>query len=610
MDSSGAFNGKAHWTLDSARSSMDFNEWKNSCVDVLSLMVKISEHIGGNSLVTSINSIIEDIENERFHLAVLGSFKRGKSTLINALLGSEVLVTGILPLTSVVTKLFYGKETQAKVFFENGESVDIPIDDLGIFTTEKGNPNNEKRVTEVHVYVNNEFLKQGVVLVDTPGIGSVHDGSTSSTYRFLPNIDAGIFVTGVEPPIGNEEIIFLSKMLGIIDKIFIVINKIDLIDENDIAEAIAYSNSVIADRLNRNDLEIYPVSSRLALLAFRDGDEYKLEKSGFKDFAGRLKDFLLNEKGITFARSIMRKALRTSSDLLTSIEIQLKMLQQPIDEVRGKIAWLEQEIEMIQDKISEVDHVILAKCERAERRVEKMISQQIGEKASVLLERIDDYFNNEFCKCSKKESLSKMEEFLTTSIEHEIRPILDCLEEDLQRTVQEIASSLESELEKVINEFRREIGRIFQIEIPDYQKSGFPIRKSRLYFDEVRLLDYESIIPAEIPFVLPKPLYIRTLRKRVSNAVTNEMDKYSGKLRYDYAYRLREGTKLIKSEILNRLQMTLDVMKGAIELVEMFKQKAESEKNSKLQELTGLREAVKEAIERLHFMNSEFNIGG
>lgn len=133
--------------------------------------------------------------------------------MINVLPGSDILLTGILSLTSVVTKISYGKEALERVFLKNGRSIDISIDDIGIFITEKGNPNNEKGRTEAHVYVNNVLLKQWVVLLDTPGMGSLHDGSTSSTYRFLPNVYAGIFVAGGELSIGNEGINFLLIML-------------------------------------------------------------------------------------------------------------------------------------------------------------------------------------------------------------------------------------------------------------------------------------------------------------------------------------------------------------------------------------------------------------
>jgi hypothetical protein len=87
------------------------------------------------------------------------------------------------------------------------------------------------------------------------------------------------------------------------------------------------------------------------------------------------------------------------------------------------------------------------------------------------------------------------------------------------------------------------------------------------------------------------------------------MDKYSGKLRYDYAYRLNEGIRLVKSEIIARMQITLDIMRKAVESIEIMKEKAQFEKNSKFKELAELRASVKEAIDRLNSMSVEIGAG-
>gem|GEM_PF-1658220 len=609
MASCRTFNSISESASRSIERGIDLDGWKGACLDALSDIKKVAERMGGNSLASAINSIIVDLRDERFYLAVLGSFKRGKSTLINALLGLEVLPTGILPLTSVITRISFGKETQARVFFEDGNSIEISASELESFTTEKGNPNNEKGVTEVQVYVNNELLRQGVVLVDTPGIGSVHVQSTQNTYRFLPKIDAAIFVTGVDPPISNEEINFLSEMCQTVNKVFIVLNKMDLVDERDIPQAIAYTRSVIANFLNTNSLELYPLSSKLALLSFRDRDKLKLSNSGFIEFSNRLKEFLLNERGRVFVQSAIKKGIRNASDLLTLIDLQLKMLQQPINEIQEKMTWLKKEIERVNNRISELDHVIAARCEQAVKKAEAMISSHINEIVPRLLDRISNYVNSEFLKCKKKDLVPRIEKFITESVEQEVRPILNRLELDLQKAIQDITFSLERELEKIHTDFREEVGRIFQVQMPSYQESDFSICKSRVYFDEVRLFDYEGIIPLEIPYVLPKPLYIRVLLKRVSNVVTSEMDKYSGKLRYDYAYRLNEGIRLVKSEIIARMQITLDIMRKAVESIEIMKEKAQFEKNSKFKELAELRASVKEAIDRLNSMSVEIGAG-
>ncbi len=89
----------------------------------------------------------EKLEANTFNLVVVGQFKRGKTCLINALLGADILPVSVVPLTSIVTVLVYGETPGAKVFFKNGKTVDIPVESLSDYVTETGNPKNEKEVS-------------------------------------------------------------------------------------------------------------------------------------------------------------------------------------------------------------------------------------------------------------------------------------------------------------------------------------------------------------------------------------------------------------------------------------------------------------------------------
>ena len=82
---------------------------------------------------------------------ILGAFKRGKSTLINALLGEPILPTAIVPLTSVVTILGYGDHLNIVVLFQNGATENLSQPELMAYITEKGNPRNQKGVREVAI---------------------------------------------------------------------------------------------------------------------------------------------------------------------------------------------------------------------------------------------------------------------------------------------------------------------------------------------------------------------------------------------------------------------------------------------------------------------------
>jgi ribosome biogenesis GTPase A len=135
-----------------------------------------------------------------FNLVVVGEFKRGKSTLINALLGRDLLPTGVIPLTSVVTVLQFGMDAAASLIFDDGHTETVSFDKLPEFVTERGNPKNVRGVREAHVMLPAPCLMDGIRVIDTPGIGSMHTHNTDLTYRYLPQADAVIFVASADQP--------------------------------------------------------------------------------------------------------------------------------------------------------------------------------------------------------------------------------------------------------------------------------------------------------------------------------------------------------------------------------------------------------------------------
>ncbi|MDA8341398.1 MAG: dynamin family protein [Actinomycetota bacterium] len=128
--------------------------------------------------------VAERLESKQFHILVLGEFKRGKSTLVNALVGHPVLPTGVLPLTAVATEVHFGVE-ETTVVHTDGSRRAIEREELATYVTEAANPGNRLGVEHVEVGVEEVFPVPGVVLVDTPGVGSVHAHNTAQALAAL-----------------------------------------------------------------------------------------------------------------------------------------------------------------------------------------------------------------------------------------------------------------------------------------------------------------------------------------------------------------------------------------------------------------------------------------
>ena len=181
-------------------------------------------------------------------VAVIGQFKRGKSSVSNALLGEEILPVGIVPVTSIVTRVVYG-ESGAEVRFLNGEARKVAFDELEGFISEQKNRGNSLGIKEVVISTPSEFLKSGITFIDTPGVGSFHRNNTVSAYEQMKDSDVILFLLSVDSPINEIEIELLRSAEEFAGKMFFLVNKTDLVSEEELAEYMDYCRSVLASIL-------------------------------------------------------------------------------------------------------------------------------------------------------------------------------------------------------------------------------------------------------------------------------------------------------------------------------------------------------------------------
>jgi predicted GTPase len=257
------------------------------------------------------SELMVKLAEDRFTLAVVGQFKRGKSSLMNAIIGRELLPTGVLPLTSAITVLKYGPTERLEVCRENSIFPnELPVTSLPDYVTEKGNPGNEKKVKTVSVELPVPFLRCGIEFVDTPGVGSAITANTETTYDFLPKCDAVLFVTSVDTPMTSIELDFLKEVQEYVDKIFFVVNKIDLMTDNEQREILGFVVETIRSQIGYNNVKIFPISARFGIDARTSGDPILYEQSGLKALEETLASFLSEEKSTAFLAAVAHKALQ------------------------------------------------------------------------------------------------------------------------------------------------------------------------------------------------------------------------------------------------------------------------------------------------------------
>ncbi len=208
---------------------------------------------------------IEELENiqkaGKIYLTVWGHYSAGKSKLLNKLLGVDLLPTKTRETTAVLTYLEFGTDEGATVFFEDGHTEEIELSDLkSIFQNTVGDINIDE-IKKIVVTLNNHLLKNGIVLVDTPGINTLlerHNILAASTINQAGKI---LYVLGRAPSEVDKK--FIKEIISTGTEIAFVRTKADSIDplEEDVDEALMFEKNLLTDISGKNSIEFVAVSS-------------------------------------------------------------------------------------------------------------------------------------------------------------------------------------------------------------------------------------------------------------------------------------------------------------------------------------------------------------
>lgn len=323
----------------------------------LTHMGSLAREFGSERVAEEATGQAERLAEGRFYVACIGQFKRGKSTLLSALVGDRILPTGVVPITAVPTVLRYGKTRRARVRFQGGEWTDIPPEELTPYVSEEHNPENAKGVAGVEVFVPSALLEGGMCLVDTPGLGSIFSGNTATTLAFVPHIDAAIIVVGADPPIAGEELALVEEVGKQVRQLLVVLNKADRTSDAERQIAGPFTRKVLEKRLGRAVGPIYEVSAFERLKkgqAGWDWDAFVAALQKLDEESGRLLVRTAGERGLR----------RLADELLAVILEEREALVRPIEESERRIAAMRQTIAEAERSLRELGYLFMAEQHR------------------------------------------------------------------------------------------------------------------------------------------------------------------------------------------------------------------------------------------------------
>lgn len=300
--------------------------------------------VGASRLVAQLRTLRSRLEHERFQLAAVGQFKRGKSTFINALLGAAILPTGVVPLTAVAIFVAWRAAPLVIVHFKGDErreefschAVDEIRNVLFRFVAEEANPENRLRVDRVELFYPADILADGTVIIDTPGVGSTWSHNTESALQLLPECDAAFFVTSCDPPITEIELDYLHRLKSKTSRVFFVINKSDYLRSEEQHSVVEFLRRVLTEKsLMAAGERIFCVSARDGLDAKQSGDKQALATSGIAELQDNLVRALAGEKRRWLEEAVRKKAADLLDQASAEIGLRVRAMNMPVEELEA-----------------------------------------------------------------------------------------------------------------------------------------------------------------------------------------------------------------------------------------------------------------------------------
>jgi GTPase SAR1 family protein len=318
-----------------------------------------SGELGLKSSIKNLTDEIEKLKNGKFRFLVIGDFNRGKSSILNVLLGRwNLLPIGAIATTAIPTFIKYGDREKVVVYFKNGRT-----EEFNSVQDYKDNITlNSKRVKDkikqffnnlgdkwlnqfdyAEIYYPIELLLQGVEFIDTAGLNHTPE-ETAKTLEFIEKCHGVMFVLSAEQQLTDQEQKYLKQSIkGKLGGVFFLINKWELTDQSDEKDIHTAFVEGLSESLGLDEYEIeqmwgnriFDVRAKNALTKLEN--RHSLEGTGFLEFTEKINYFLVNEKLISELYTSIDTTRNTANFVNAAISDRLLVLNDSVKTVDEKI---------------------------------------------------------------------------------------------------------------------------------------------------------------------------------------------------------------------------------------------------------------------------------
>ncbi len=562
----------------------------------------ISDEMEYTSLLEESIDLREKITENRFYLVVVGLFKRGKSSLINALLGKDMAPVDVTPLTSVITFFEYGVKEYAEVFFNDGEKLKTEINEITEYVSEEKNPKNSKNVKYIRMLCNNDLLKD-ITLIDTPGIGSIFDHNTDTTLDFTPRIDFALFVLSADIPLSKQDAEFIDLIRDHVPGIMFVLNKADLLSTNELQKMTDYNHNMLKDIFKTENM---PMLINVSVKEYFENPN----KGNIALLKEEINNNIGNNRAEILRMKIEKRIYSVLEQLNTYLKVKYDSMLMPVNELEEKKRSLEESIDYLMSGKVDFDAIVNNRIDELQKKVEL----QAEKKRNELLEYCDKIF--------VKDKDATWEEIKQTDSSEFNNKICKTIINSFEELKQNIEVSVKDEFAQIIKQYSTE-SKSYLYEIVEKMREilGIDIEKIIQSFDlEVYTAFYmKSDIKYLVPSIKSKLLYKLMPESIVKNMILKQIhanchdliNPNPGRIRADVAYRIQESYRKFKYHFDKKLYDLLESLKSILEKSIDSKYSIEEDIDNQLKEIINKKKIVDQITSKYSLSvknNSKSNI--
>jgi GTP-binding protein EngB required for normal cell division len=530
------------------------------------------------------------LETARLRVLLAGEAKRGKSTLINALLGREVLPTGVTPLTAVVTTVTQGAAEDIEVTFTDAATGSFPLAVLADYGTERGNPRNCRHVAAITVRLDAEILRRGVELVDTPGPGSVHAHNTEAADLALPTMDAAIFVLAADPPVSAAERDLLSRVADLSVALFVLLNKADYLDEAGLAEALEFTTEVGSQAAGR-PVRVYPMSARAAL----GGDS----DPGFAAFAADFLTYLNTSRARDLEIAVAGHVRRVAQLMLDEAALAERAAQLPRAIAAQRVTAFGARLAAVADHCSDAADRVAAQSRRLLEELTAAAGDERARLTDDLGTRLARVLDRELAAASpadiEQQGRARLTQLITEAVEGWRHEQARQVEAILRRLATRLTAELEAELAAVREAATDLLGLDLALPMPGPRLEP----DLRFFYDFDEYVDQAELLAGAFRRRVPGEVGRRLARQRLLRLAPELTDRQIGRARGDLQYRLSEATRHLVADVRERHNSSTERLAAALERAALIRAQTASGDERELAELAGRERALREVISQL-----------